>query len=220
MRARARIVATADAAGGTRLAVLHGEAPLLLRRTRGPGTVVHLVGGAAGPLGGDDLRLDVEVGPGAQLSVRSVAASIALPGPGGAASGMHVRATVAAGAVLHWQPEPLIAAAGCNHDAVTEVHVADGGAVTWRDDVVCGRHGETPGDVRINTLITYAGRTLHRHELFLGPSAPGWAGAAVLGGARALGTVVVVNPAWAAGGPPPAAVLAPDAAAMPLTGPA
>ncbi|HET9518654.1 MAG TPA: urease accessory protein UreD, partial [Actinoplanes sp.] len=176
--------------------------------------------GAAGPLGGDDLRLDVEVGPGAQLSVRSVAASIALPGPGGAASRMHVRATVAAGAVLHWQPEPLIAAAGCNHDVFTEVLVAAGGAVAWRDDVVCGRHAEPPGDVRINTVIEYAGRALHRHELHLGPGAPGWAGAAVLGGARALGTVVIINPDWVDGGPPPAWVPAADAAVMPLTGPA
>ena len=85
MRAAARIVAEADGRGGTRLAVLRGEAPLLLRRT-GPRT-----GGRASPCtwsaappgrcGGDDLRLDVEVGPGARLGVRSVAASLALPGP-------------------------------------------------------------------------------------------------------------------------------------------
>jgi urease accessory protein len=83
MRAEARIVAEADGRGGTRLAVLRGESPLLPRRT-GPRTgdevTVHLVGGAAGPLRGDDLRLDVEVGPGARLEVRSVAAQLALPG--------------------------------------------------------------------------------------------------------------------------------------------
>jgi urease accessory protein len=220
MRARARIVAEADGRGGTRLAVLRGEAPLLLRRTgTGPGATVHLVGGAAGPLGGDDLRIDVEVGPGAHLDVRSVAASLALPGPPGAVSRMHVRATVAAGATLRWRPEPLIAAAGCDHDAVTEVHVAAGGAVLWRDDLVCGRHGEAPGDVRIITTIGYADRTLHRHELALGPAAPGWSGAAVLGGGRAVGTLVVIDPAWVTGGPPAPAVLGPDAALMPLAGP-
>jgi urease accessory protein len=220
MRARARIVAQADGRGGTRLAVLRGEAPLLLRRTgHGPGVTVHLVGGAAGPLGGDDLRLDVEVGPGADLDMRSVAASLALPGPPGTVSRMHVRATVAAGATLRWWPEPQIAAAGCDHDAVTEVRVAAGGALLWRDDIVCGRHGETPGNLRIVTTIGYADRTLYRHELALGPAAPGWSGAAVLGGGRAIGTVVLIDPAWVGDGPPPARVLGPDAALMPLAGP-
>jgi urease accessory protein len=222
MFARACIVAEADGRGGTRLAVLHGEAPLLLRRT-GPFSdrvTVHLVGGAAGPLRGDDLALDVDVGPGAHLDVRSVAASLALPGPPGAASRMRVRATVAAGATLRWRPEPLIAAAGCDHDVVTEVQVAAGGTLLWREDVVCGRHGEAPGDVRFDTTIGYAGSTLYRHQLALGPAAPGWAGAAVLGGCRALGTVIIIDPAWATTAPPAARVLAPDATVFPLTGPA
>ena len=221
MQARARIVAEADGRGGTRLAVLHGQAPLLLRRTgRGRDATVHVVGGAAGPLGGDDLRLDIDVGPGARLSVRSVAASLVLPGAKGGASRMHVRATVAAGAALHWHPEPLIAAAGCDHDAVTEVHVAAGGTLSWRDDVVCGRHGEAPGDVRVTTTIRYGDRPLHRHDLALGPAAPGWSGAAVLGRHRAVGSLVAVDPAWAGGGPPAARVLGTDAALMPLVGPA
>jgi urease accessory protein len=220
MFARARIVAELDARGGTRLAVLHGEAPLLLRRTgHGPGVTVHLVGGAAGPLRGDDLSLDVEVRPGACLQVGSVAASLALPGPPGAPSRMRVRAAVGAGATLRWRPEPLIAVAGCDHDVVTDVRVAAGGSLLWRDDVVCGRHGEGPGDVRFDTTIRYAGSTLYRHQLALGPAAPGWSGAAVLGGGRALGTVLIIKPAWSAGGPP-ARVLGRDAAVLPLAGPA
>lgn len=220
MRAAARIVAETDSRGHTRLSVLHGEAPLLLRRTGvGPDATVHLVGGAAGPLRGDDLRLDVTVGPGARVHVRSVAASLALPSRVATPSRMYVRASVAAGALLHWHPEPLIAAAGCDHDAVTEVEVAAGGALVWRDDVVCGRHREAPGDVRTDTTIRYAGRTVYRHQLALGPSAVGWSGAAVLGGGRAIGSLVVVDPAWADDGPPPR-VLGPDAVVMPLVGPA
>jgi urease accessory protein len=229
MRARATIVAEADGLGGTRLAVLRGESPLLLRRTgpRSPDGVitVHLVGGAAGPLRGDDLRLDVMVGPGARLDVRSVAASIALPGrPGAASSCLEIHATVAADAVLRWLPEPLIAAAGCLHRTVTTVEVAAGGEVLWRDDLVCGRHGEESGDVRTDITVRYAGTTLYRHELSVGPSAPAWSGAAVLGtsggtgvsgGGRAVGSVVF------AGGELPAASLpGGDAAVMPLAGPA
>ena len=79
MRARARVVVAAG-----RLAVLDSRAPLVLRRT-GPDEV-YLVGGAAGPLGGDDLCLSVEVGTGDRLRLRTAAASVALPGPDGAPS--------------------------------------------------------------------------------------------------------------------------------------
>ncbi|RZU48987.1 UreD urease accessory protein [Krasilnikovia cinnamomea] len=254
MRAAARIVAEADGRGGTRLSVLRGEPPLLLRRTGaagGPATV-HLVGGAAGPLGGDDLRLDVEVGPGAWLEVRSVAATLALPGPpdgsvaaalalpgpsgesvaaalalpgpsgesvaaalalpgppgesvaaalalpgrpGVPPSRFEVRASVAARATLCWLPEPLIAGAGCDHRAVTRVEVADGGTLLWRDDLACGRHGEPPGDVHTDVTIRYAGSTLYRHELAIGPQSPGWSGAAVLGAALLCDVPAVEEPA-------------------------
>ncbi|MGK5677821.1 urease accessory protein UreD [Actinoplanes sp. URMC 104] len=213
MRARSRVAAESDGRGGTRLTVLHSESPLLLRRT-GPATL-HLVGGGAGPLRGDDLRLEISVGPGAALEIRSVAAQLALPGRGHLPrSRLEVHASVAEGATLRWLPEPLIAAAGCDHLSVTRVDVADGGALLWRDDLVCGRHGEQPGDVVMDTTIRYAGRTLYRHEVSVGPAAPGWSGAAVLGGGRALGTVVAV----------PAALLPPpisgpgDFAVMPLAG--
>jgi urease accessory protein len=238
MRAEARIVAQSDGRRGTRLAVLRGESPLLLRRTGSPGgagTTVHLVGGAAGPLRGDDLRLAVEVGPGAHLTVRSVAASLALPGRSGMpASRLAVHAVVAAGATLRWVPEPLIAAAGCDHRTVTTVEVCDGGELLWRDDLVCGRHGESPGDVRSGITVRYAGTTLHRHELAIGPDAPGWSGAAVLGGGGAAGTVVMAGPGAQAralplhhlrqGRPRAEAPRGPgrlqdDAAVMPLAGP-
>jgi urease accessory protein len=220
VRARARLVAEADARGGTRLAVLHGESPLLLRRTGGrtaAAVTVHLVGGAAGPLRGDDLRLDLAVGPGATLEVRSVAAQLALPGRAGLPpSRLEIHATVAAGGTLRWFPEPLIAAAGCHHLTVTRVEVSEGGTLLWRDDLVCGRHGEASGNARTDTTIRYAGSTLYRHELSVGPEAPGWSGAAVLGGGRAVGTLVAAPPEAL---PAHAASLPGDAAIMPLAGP-
>ncbi|MFG1608978.1 urease accessory protein UreD [Actinoplanes sp. NPDC049265] len=222
MRAAARIVAEAKA-GATRLTVLRGESPLLLRRTGPParvrprtgadagtrpptgpdaeihpptgpdaGATVHLVGGAAGPLRGDDLLLEIEVGPGANLEIRSVAATLLLPGRPAPPSRLVVRATVAG--TLRWRPEPTIAAAGCDHHAITEVDVAEGGTLLWRDDLVCGRHNEPSGAVRSDTTVRYAGRTLYRHRLTVGPGAPGWSGAAVLGDAGATGSVVMAGP--------------------------
>ena len=198
MRAFAQLVAEADGRGGTRLAVLRGEPPLLLRRTGphlGGGVTVHLVGGAAGPLRGDDLRLEIEVGPYARLELRSVAASLALPGRADEPpSRLEIHAVVAEGASLRWLPEPLIAAAGCHHVVVTDVCVASGGSLLWRDDLVCGRHGEPSGAVRTDTTMRYDGQTLYRHQLAVGPGAPGWSGAAVLGNGRAVGSVVLAGP--------------------------
>ena len=224
MKAFSRVVAERDSLGGTRLTVLHSESPLLLRRT-GPATV-HLVGGGAGPLRGDDLRLDIAVGPGASLEIRSVAAQLALPGRDHLPpSRFEITASVAAGGTLRWRPEPMIAAAGCDHHTITRVDVAEGGTLLWRDDLVCGRHHEDSGNVRLDTTIRYAGSTLYRHDLSVGPAAPGWSGPAVLGGSvsspgatvpgggRALGTIVFAPATLpAASGPG-------DYALMPLAGP-
>jgi urease accessory protein len=197
MRATARLVAECDGTGATRLAVLHGEAPLLPRLT-GPGEV-HLVGGAAGPLGGDQLFLEVTVCAGARLTVRSVAATVALPGPGW--SRLSVSARVETGGRLEWLPEPLIAAARCSHEMVSTVDLAAGAALVWREELVCGRHGEEPGDARLLTSVRLDGRPLYAGDLAVGPSAPSWSGPAVLGGARVYGSVLYVGcPPVSAGG--------------------
>jgi urease accessory protein len=196
MRAAARVVAEADGRGGTRLVVLRSEAPLLLRRT-GAGRAaaeVHLVGGAAGPLGGDRLCLRIEVGEGASLCVRSAAATIALPSRDGGYSQLSLSAQVAAGGRLGWFAEPLVASDGCDHRTRTTLEVADGGYLAWREELVCGRHGEPSGDARLRTTLRYAGAAVYDQQLAVGPAAAGWSGAAVLGPARAVGQLLVVDP--------------------------
>ncbi len=170
MKAAARIVASA----GERLDVLYGEPPLLPRRT-GPNEV-HFVGGAAGPLGGDRLRIDVCVRAGASLVVRSVAATIAYPGRDGAQSQLDVHATVEAGGRLEWLPEPLIATGRCHHRTTSTVDLAADACLVWRDELVCGRYGEGPGDVCLLTAVHVENRPLYVHELAVGPSAPGMVG--------------------------------------------
>jgi len=210
MRARARIVAEAGS-HGTVLTRLRGESPLLLRQT-GPQTV-HLVGGAAGPLGGDDLYLEIEVGAGARLCIRSAAASVCLPGRG--PSQVTVTAHVASGGALHWLPEQLIAAHRCDHRALSKVEVAEGAELIWRDELICGRHGEPAGEARLRTVVGYAGKPLLRQTIAAGQRAPGWDGPAVMGAARAVGSVLRVN-----GRSLPPAVLAPTAVRSALAGPA
>lgn len=225
MRAYARIVAEADA-GGTRIARLRSEPPLLLRHTHTTDGVptVYLVAGAAGPIGGDDLRLEIEVRAGATLRVRAVASSLALPDRSGAVSVSTVVATVATDATLHWLPEPLVAAAGCRHRALSDVELAPGAALLWREELICGRHGEEPGDATVAMAVRYAGRPLLRQSLTVGPSAPGWAGAGVLGGAKATGSLLWVVAGAPPGSPPGAppgspTVLGPTAVLVALAGP-
>jgi len=216
MRATAAIEAVPDGRGGTRLAMLRDEPPLLLRRT-GPSTV-HLVGGAAGPLGGDRVTLSIRVGPGAVLRIRSAAASVALPGSG--TSTLDIMVVVGAGGTLDWQPEPLIAARSCDHAVSSTVELDEGASLVWRDELVCGRHGEPPGDAVLATSVSLGGQPLYVHQLAVGPSAPGWDSPFVLGGGRAVGSLLVVDPSFAGGAGPATRSLGPAAAVMALAGPA
>jgi len=219
MRAHAKVAAQADGRGGTRLTQLRGESPLLLRQTHTDGRLctVHLVGGAAAPIGGDELRLDIEVGQDAALCLRSVAATLVLPGPGGARSQFVIVATVAGGGTLHWLPEPTIAAADSRHTTRATIELDEGAALLWRDELICGRHGEPTGQATVTTSARYAGKPLLHQTLAVGPGADGWAGPAVLGGAKATGSLLHVHPGTQ---PPPPRILGPCAVQMPLAGPA
>jgi urease accessory protein len=227
VRASARIVARCQPDGATRLTTLAGEAPLLLRRTgqlrpgqatprpdaasdptrpaprraeaERPPAQVHLVGGAAGPLGGDELRCLVDLGPGARLEVRSVAASVALPGPHGRESSLEIHARIGEGGALSWSPQPLIAARGARHRTVTRVELAADARLIWREELVLGRDGEEPGSISTRLRVIRDGKVLLDHEVALGPRHPGSLGPSGTGGHRALGTVLIVDPAWESG---------------------
>ncbi|MFR9797831.1 urease accessory protein UreD [Streptomyces sp. MS06] len=222
VRATARIVARADAAGRTRLPELVGEGPLALRRTRGSGTEarVMLVGAMSGPLGGDHFSVRALVGEDARLRVGSAAATIALPGQhkGEARYDVHLR--VADGAEAEWLPEPLIAAAGSELRVTTRVEVAAGGRLVLREEQVLGRAGEQPGRLTSRLGVRIAGRLVLDQELSCGPGAPGgWAGPAVLAGHRAVGQLVVVRPEFTRQ-PVPVRSVGDGCVLAPLAGPA
>ena len=178
MKASAALVAERGADGTTRLPVQRSQAPLILRRTA---EAVYLVGGAAGPLGGDVLELRIEVREGAALRLRTAAAAVALPGRDGRESLLSVTITVAAGARLEYLPEPTIAAGGARHRTDIRVDLAAGAALVLRDEVILGRHGERGGACRTRLRADLAGRPLLRHELDVSGTdevslGPGWMG--------------------------------------------
>src|SRR5487761_467476 len=162
--ATASIEAAAGPGGVTRLPVLASQVPLVLRRTP---SAVYVVGGAAGPIGGDSLSLRITVGAGAFLRVRTAAASIALPGLDGLESVLRVSVTVAAGGRLEYLPEPVVVTAGARHATLVSVTLAAGASLVFRDELLLGRHGEAGGTVRSVLRADYAGRPLLRQSVEL-----------------------------------------------------
>ena len=211
LTARAAVATRAGPDGGTRITVLRSDGPLALRATP---VGVYLVGAAAGPVGGDDLGLEIDVGPGTTLLLRSAAAALLLPGPHGDASRLRIRARVAAGGRLDYCLQPAVAAAGCDHHATAKVELEPGGVLRWREAIVLGRWGEAAGHCVSRLDVSMAGVALYRGELAVGcPDTD--RSSAVLDGAGAVGSVLLVNAARAQ----PSAEVQDGLAILPLPGP-
>jgi len=204
-------VTQAGPAGRTRVTVLRSDGPVALRETPDG---VYLVGAAAGPLGGDDLMLDIDVGPGSRLLLRSAAGALLLPGPHGGTSRQRIHARVGGGAHLDFCLQPAIAAAGCDHLVSADIELAPGATLRWREAIVLGRHGEPAGQCVSRLDVTLAGMALYRGELTVGRP---WTdtSSAVLNGASAVGSVVLAGAARAK----PAAQAGDGLAVLPLAGP-
>lgn len=198
MIARARVTVEAGPGHSLRYSSLRSAAPLLLRPTP---AALYLVGGAAGPCGGDHVTLQLALGPDARLTVRSMAATLARPGRiVGQRSLLEVSVELSPGSSLAWLPEPGVVGAGCAHSVVVRVRMGLGCCLAWRDELVLGRHGEAPGSWRASLHVDLAGQPLARQGLEIGPCAHGWEGAAVAGGVRAIGSMLVVHPDLSAPG--------------------
>ena len=201
----------ADAACRSRVTVLRSDGPLALRETP---LGVYLIGTAARPLGGDDLTLDIDVGAGAALVIRSAAGMVLLPGPHGGTSALRIRARVGPGGRLDFAPQPTVAAAGCDHRATAQVGLADGATLRWREEIILGLDGEPSGLCASRLDVTVAGIAAYRGELIAGRPQTD-SSSAVLGGAGAVGSVVLVD----ARRPGPPAAVRDGLAVLPLAGP-
>jgi urease accessory protein len=182
-------VAVGIEGGSSRYDVLRSDPPLLLRPTP---EGLQLVGGAAGPLGGDELRYRIEVAAEAALTVRSVAASMVLPGPND--STLDITAAIDRGASLDWAPQPLISVVGSRHRQRTDVTMAVDATLRWREVLVLGRTHEPPGSFTTILRVERGGRPLTHQELRIGAGATGWDGPAGIAHSRVLVTELVVGP--------------------------
>ena len=137
---------------------------LAARRTE-PDTV-HLVSSAATPLGGDSIHIRLVVEPGATLRLRTVAATVALPGRATVES--YAAWTVDVAGELDLDPEPTIVAATSRHFATTVMNLTDGGKLRFVERVQIGRTGERQGFWSGSLHADIDGRPLLRHRVELG----------------------------------------------------
>ncbi|MHC1562777.1 urease accessory protein UreD [Actinomycetospora sp. C-140] len=167
--------------------------PVVLRRT---GTArVHLVQVGGGPLGGDELGLEVVVGPGQHLELRSAAATVVQPGrePGAAATFV-VTASVASGGSLVWRPEPTVVTDGAVWDVRLRLDLAADAAATVAEQVVLGRSGQDGGRVAGTLDVRAGGRPLLVTTTHLDGADPALTGPGGTAGARSVGTVLRAGP--------------------------
>jgi urease accessory protein len=163
--------------------------PLTLRQVRGddPGRCeLRLVGSAAGPLAGDDLSLALRLRPSARAALGAAGASLAQGRSGCGTAALSFRVELDSGASLIADPGPLIVCAGSRVDVRLELALGAGAAVEWRELIVLGRTGESPGQATVRWDVTRLGRPVLRQfaELDLG----------LTGGRRVLACALIADP--------------------------
>lgn len=180
----------------TTLPRLRSDGPFHLRQMRASGRSarVGIIGAMSAPLGGDRLNIDITAEDRAELEVVTGAATLALRGPTTDPATYDVRLTVGEHAGLRWMPRPLISAAGSNLRQTYTAELAETARLLLREEQLLGRADEEPGHLVSRLLIRRAGRPLLDQQSAYGYPEPGWDGPAVLGGHRAVGQLLLVDP--------------------------
>jgi urease accessory protein len=200
MRSRLEIVAEYRS-GRTVVSRISGGGHFAARRT-GDGEV-HLVGTAAGPLGGDEATIMVRVAAGACLRVRSAGATIIQPGLHAPGSRLTLDLRVADGAKLDFAPQPTVVCHSAEHLAMTSAQISGEGRLRLVEHVVLGRANEPGGHWVGRLTVQLDDRPVVRHTLRSSLLAPS--------GVRVISTLLD-----ASAGPERAPATHGDAVAMPL----
>lgn len=144
MRSRVEIVADVADDGRPVLVRAQADGAFAVRATA-PGEV-HLVGTAAGPLNGDVVGMTVLVRAGARLTVRGVAATLALPARDDVAAQLGFELIVEDGGTLVQELPPLVVCRGARLRTTTRLTLTGSARADLTEIVVLGRHGEVGGD--------------------------------------------------------------------------
>jgi urease accessory protein len=164
------VVITAERIGGpvgglTVVRSLAGGEPWRARLLRGGGAFARavLVQSRAGLLAGDDVCLQVSVGPGASLELSELGACLVHDVRGLSSARVRVRTSVqvGAGGRLIWLSAPVILCDGALLDRSVSVECAVGGVLVLGESVVLGRAGER-GDSQclLRLSVAHGGKPL------------------------------------------------------------
>ncbi|UPO77479.1 urease accessory protein UreD [Arthrobacter sp. Helios] len=107
-------------------------------------------------LGGDDIRIELNVGPGVTLEVIEPAGMVAYDAEG-VASRWSLDAVLGEDSALVWDGAPFVIAGGADVFRQTRVRMGAGARVLIRETLVLGRSGEAGGALRSVTRLTGPG---------------------------------------------------------------
>lgn len=152
---------------------------------------VALVAVVALLLAGDDVAVEIDVGPGLHLEIVETSGIVAYDMRGGAAS-WRVDVHLAEGATLVWAGLPFVVSSGAAVTRRTVVTMAQDARALFRETFVLGRSGEVGGDLLVGTDVRRPdGRPVLREDLDL--TREHRQGAALLGDSRCLDQVTLLG---------------------------
>ena len=224
IRARARLTVRQGKRGLTVPTQMFGEPPYHLQRVgRADAEPLRVLvsGSCAGPLGGDHYTVDVDVGRGAALEIGTTAAAVALPSSDQHPSHIATHIHVDTHGRLLWAPQPTIYGGGSRHHTTTNIELADGASLIYRETLALGLHGRLPAEAVSHIRVTLNGKPLWDQETALGEDVPGGIGPAITAGAPVLQQTLLVRPdLWwhRATHDIPAQLLTPGSCLFPLAG--
>jgi len=154
-------IAVERSGSGARFSVLDQGLYLAPRPVAGvpsgaPHLRVALIGIHMMLLGGDDVRIELKVGPGVTLEVIEPAGMVAYDA-GGVASRWTLDARLGEGSALIWDGAPFVVSGGSNVFRETRVRMDADARVLVRETLVLGRSGEEGGALRSVTRLTGPG---------------------------------------------------------------
>jgi len=180
---------TCDRGQHTQLMIREQHPPLQVIRAfplSAGGALVHIHNNSGGVLGGDQLALDVEVGPGARAQLTSTGATrLYRSRPGVPAAAQTCTIMVHEDALLEYLPDPLIPFSGSRYHQHTRIVLENSAGLFWWETVAPGRlaRGEQFGyeQLFLDLHISAQGRSIAIERLKLEPQCRGLSSLARLG---------------------------------------
>lgn len=200
-RAGAGRIVTARVDGASAVVACAASSPLQLLSPSPRGRCAWIVSAShgGGLVAGDDVSLDLEIGPGSAALVTTQAGTKVYRSRGAVAA-QRLDARVGAGALLAVLPHPVSCFAGARYHQAQRLALAPGASLLWLDALTAGRvaRGERwpAGDCRTRVEISAGDRLVLADALRLVPGE----GAPVgdrLAGFELLATAVALGPALA-----------------------